>query len=213
MTCSTELAHHIEHGEIFSHAIMFICAFTAWVRGPSILFTFILKMCHWFIINAIVVTRRSIIFIEHFLGYLITVNHSRTHFHLCPTGSQHVMSKWAHFHIWAMRLTRLSYWFITAYHGGREAGSNVFTCCDILGPFCGILDKSVWRWASLTLVSLLLYNKHVSCSNLQQPQPEPWSNSVALRCAKASRWSASLSWKAPPPPPPPPSPFWPRVII
>ena len=41
------------------------------------------------------------------------------------------MSKWAHFHIWAMRLTRLSYWFITAYHGGMEAGSNVFTCCDI----------------------------------------------------------------------------------
>ena len=80
-----------------------------------------------------------------------------------PTpGSQHVMSKWAHFHIWAMRLTRLSYWFITACYGGREAGSNVFTCCDILGPFFCILDKSVWRWASLTLVSLLLYNKHVN---------------------------------------------------
>ena len=38
-----------------------------------------------------------------------------------------------------MRLTGLSYWFITAYHGGKEVGSNVFTCCDILGPFFGIL--------------------------------------------------------------------------
>ena len=166
-----ELAHHIEYCEIFSHHIMFICAFTAWVRSPSILFTFILKRCHAFIISVIVVTRRSIIFIEHFLSYLITVNHSRTNFLLCPTGSQHVMSKWAHFHIWAMRLTRLSNWFITACHGGREAGSNVSTCCDILGPFFGIFDKSVWIRASLTLVSLLLYNKHVSCSNLQQAEP------------------------------------------
>ena len=162
-------------------------------------------MCNAFIISVIVVTRRSIISIEHFLWYLITVNYSRTNFHLCPIGSQHVMSKWAHFHIWAMRLTRLSYWFITAYHGGREAGSNVCTCYDILGPFFGILDKSVWRRASLTLVSLLLYNKHVSCFNLQQT--ELWSNSVSLRCAKASRWSASLNWKGLP------SHFWPRVII
>ena len=92
------------------------------------------------------------------------------------------MSKWAHFHIWAIKLTRLSHWFITAYHGGRAAGSNVFTRCDILGPFFGILDKSVWRRASLTLVSLLLYNKHESCSNLQQT--EPWSNFVSLRYAK-----------------------------
>ena len=158
-----ELAHHIEYCEIFSHHIVFICAFTAWVRDPSILFAFIVKRCHAFIISVIVVTRRSIIFIEHFLWHLITVNHSRTNFHMCPTGSQHVMSKWAHFHIWAMNLTRLSYWFITAY-----PGANVFTCCDILGPFCGILDESVWRWVSLTLVSLLLYNKHVSCSILQQ---------------------------------------------
>ena len=67
-------------------------------------------------------------------------------------------------------------------------GSNVFACCDILGHFFGILDKGVWRRASLTLVSLLLYNMHVSCSNLQQT--EPWNNSVLLRCTKASRWSA-----------------------
>ena len=87
-----------------------------------------------------------------------------------------------------MILTRLSCWFITACHGGREAGSNVFTCCDILGPFFGIFDKSVWRWVSLTLVSLLLYNMHMSCSNLQQTGP--WSSSVSLRCEKASRWSA-----------------------
>ena len=93
----------MEYCEIFSHHIMFICAFTAWVKGPSILSDFILKRCHGFII--IVVARRSIIFIEHFLWRLITVNHSRTNFHLCQTGSQHVMSKWAHFHIWAMRLT------------------------------------------------------------------------------------------------------------
>ena len=170
-----------------------------------ILFTFILKRCHMFIINVIVVTRRSTILIEHFLCHLIKVNHNSTNFHLCLTGSQHVMSKWAHFHVWAMRLPRLSYWFITAYHGGMEAGSNVFTCCDILGPFFGILDKSVWRQASLTLVSLLLHNKHVSCSNLQQT--EPWSNSVSLRWAKASRWSAALSWKGLL------SPFWLRVII
>ena len=112
-------------------------------------------LCHAFIISAIVVTRRSVIFIEHFLWHSITVNHSRTNPHLCPTpGSQHVMSKWASFHMWAM--TRLSYWFITACHGGREAGTNLFTCCDILGPSFSIFYKSVWRWASLTLVSLLL---------------------------------------------------------
>ena len=171
-----ELAHHIEYCEIFGHHFMFICAFTAWVRGPSMLYTFILKRCHAFIIRVIVVTRRSIFFMEQFLWYLTTVNHSGTNFHLCPTGSQHVMSKWAHFHIWAMRMTRLSYWFITACHGDKEAGSNVFTCCDILGPFFSILDKSVWRRASFTLVFLLLYKMHVDCSNLQQT--EPWSNSI-----------------------------------
>ena len=80
-----ELAYHIEYCEIFSHHIMLIGAFTAWVRGPSILFTFILKRCHAFIIIVIVVTKRSIIFIEHFLWHLITVNHSWTNFHLCPT--------------------------------------------------------------------------------------------------------------------------------
>ena len=47
---------------------MFICAFTAWVKGPSILFTFILKRCHAFIISVIVVTRRSVIFIVHSCG-------------------------------------------------------------------------------------------------------------------------------------------------
>ena len=66
---------------------MFICAFTAWVRGPSILFTFILQRCHALIISVIVVTRRSTIFIDHFLWHLITVNHSRTNFLLCTTGS------------------------------------------------------------------------------------------------------------------------------
>ena len=61
-----------------NHHIVFICAFTAWVRGPSILFTFILKRCHAFIISVIVVTRRSVIFIVHLLWHFITVNHSRT---------------------------------------------------------------------------------------------------------------------------------------
>ena len=146
---------------------MFIGAFTAWVRGHSILYTFILKRCHAFIIRVIVVTRRSIFFTEQFLWHLITINQNGTTFHLCPIGSQHVMSKWAHFHIWAMRMTRVSYWFITVCHGGREAGSNVSTCYDILSPFFSILDKSVWRRTSFTLVSLLLYNMHVDCSNLQ----------------------------------------------
>ena len=36
------------------------------------------------------------------------------------------------------------------------------------GPFFDLLDKSVWTRASLTPFSLLLYNKHVRCSNLQQ---------------------------------------------
>ena len=126
--------------------------------------------------SVIVVTMRSIFFIDQFLWHLITVNQSGTNFHLCPTGSQHVMSKCAHFHIWAMRMTHVSYWFITTCHGGREAGSNVFTYCHILGPFFSILDKSVWRRASFTLVSLLLYDMHVDCSKLQQT--EPWSNSV-----------------------------------
>ena len=116
------------------------------------------------------------------------LNKSCMHSHLCPTAFQRVMSKWAHFHVWAIGLTHLSYWFITACNVGREAGSNACTCCDILVPFFGILDKGVWRRASLTLVSLLLYNMHVSCSNLQQT--EPWNNSVSLRCAKASRCSA-----------------------
>ena len=161
-----ELAHHIKYCEIFSHHIMFICALTAWVRGPLILFTFILKRCHAFIISVIVVIRRSpIIFIDHFLWHFTTVNHSKTHFHLCPTGSQHAMSKWAYFHmyVWAMILTPLSYWFII----GREAGSNV----SYVATFW-VLSLAFWikvfgdghRWL---FASLLLYNMHVSCSNLQ----------------------------------------------
>ena len=147
----------------------------------------------------------SIIFIEHFLWHLITVNHNRTHFHLCPIGSQHVMSN-GHTSIhepW--------YWLVWAIDSSQptrvvwrldQMSSHVVTFWVLS---FGILDKSVWRRASLTLVSLLLYNKQVSCSNLQKI--EPWSNSVSLRCAKASRWSASISWKGLP------SLFWLRVII
>ena len=155
---------------------MFIGAFTAWVRGHSILYTFILKRCHAFIIRVIVVTRRSIFFTEQFLWHLITINQNGTTFHLCPIGSQHVMSKWAHFHIWAMRMTRVSYWFITVCHGGREAGSNVSTCYDILSPFFSILDKSVWD-EHLSLLSPCCYTTCMwtvpTCK-----QTEPWSNSV-----------------------------------
>ena len=186
---------------MFSHNILF----TPRVRVPSIfLFIFILRS-HVYITSVIVVTRRSIIFMEHFISHLITVNHSGTDFHLCSTGSQRVMlSKWTHFHIWTMKLTHLSNWFITGCHGVREAGSNVVTCFDNFGPFFGILDKSVWRRTSLTAVSFLLYDMHVNCSNLQQT--EPWSNSISCRSARASRWFASLSWKGL-------SPFWLRVII
>ena len=68
-----ELEHYIEHCQMFSHHIMFIGAFIAWVRHPSILFTFILRRCNAFIISVIVVIRRSIIFTEHFLWHLIRV--------------------------------------------------------------------------------------------------------------------------------------------
>ena len=79
-----KLAQHSEYCEIFIHHIMFIGAFTSSVRGPSILFTSFHKRYHVFIISVIVATRRSNIFIEHFLWHLITVNHSRKKFHLYP---------------------------------------------------------------------------------------------------------------------------------
>ena len=59
-----ELEHHAEHCQMFSHHIMFIGAFIAWVRRPSILFTFILARCNAFIISVIDVIRRSTIFTE-----------------------------------------------------------------------------------------------------------------------------------------------------
>ena len=80
------------------------CAFITWVRRPSILFTFILRRCHAFIIHVIVVIRRSIIFKDHSCG----IWSQRENCHPCSTGFQHVtLSNWAYFHIWAMRLTRL----------------------------------------------------------------------------------------------------------
>ena len=83
---------------MFSHLIMFIGAFISWVRHPSILFTFIFRRCNAFIINVIVVIRRSIIFTEHFLWQLMGKN-----FHPCSIGFQHVMlSKWVYFNLWAM---------------------------------------------------------------------------------------------------------------
>ena len=56
------------------------------------------------------------------------------------------------------RLDKMSSHVATFWGGGGGGG----------GPFFDILDKSVWRRASLTPVSLLLYNKHVRCTNLQQ---------------------------------------------
>ena len=98
-----ELAFHIEWILWnINHHIVFICAFTAWVRGPSILFIFILKRCHAFIISVIVVTRRSVIFKIHFLQHLITVNHSRTNSICaqlvpsmrCPNGHTSIYEPW-----------------------------------------------------------------------------------------------------------------------
>ena len=76
----------------------------------------------------------------------------------------------------------LGFWFITAWHGGKEAGSNVFTCCDILGPFLGILDKNVWRWASLTLVFPPAIQHAYEVFNLQWTESS--SSSISLRHVK-----------------------------
>ena len=152
-----ELEHHIEHCQMFSHHIMFIGALIAWIRHPSILFTFIIRRCNAFIISVIVVIRRPVIFTEHFLWLLITVGKIYIH------GSQHVLlSKWAYFHIWAMIY---SLEFCSSQPDkvvGRleQISSHVATFWVL---FC-ILEKSVWRWASLTLVSFLLYKVHVEFS-------------------------------------------------
>ena len=165
---------------------MFIGAFIAWVRHPSILFTFILRRCNAFIISVIVVIRRSIIFTEHFLWHLITMGKISIHAQLV---SRIVMlSQLPYFHIWAM-IDSLE--FCSSHPDMvREVRTNFFICCDILGPLFCILDKSVWRWASLTLVSFLLYNVHAQFFNLQWT--ESCSNSISLWRVKTSRWPASL---------------------
>ena len=96
-----ELEHHIEHCQMFSHHIMFIDAFIAWVRHPSVLFTFILRRCNAFIISVTVI-RRPIIFkfTEHFLWHLITVEKNSTHAQLvssmwcCPNGHISIYEPW-----------------------------------------------------------------------------------------------------------------------
>ena len=97
-----ELEHHIEHCQMFSHHIMLIGAFIAWVRHPSILFTFILRRCNAFIISVIVVIRRPIIFkfTEHFLWHWITVGKTSTHAQpvssmwCCPNGHISIYEPW-----------------------------------------------------------------------------------------------------------------------
>ena len=81
-----KLEHYIEYCQRFCHPIMCISAFIAWVRHPSIFLTFILRKCHAFIISVTVVIRWSIIFVEHYLWHLITVNNSGTDFNPCSTG-------------------------------------------------------------------------------------------------------------------------------
>ena len=141
-------------------------------------------MYHAFIISVIVVTRTSIIFIEYFLWHLITVNHSGKNlsmFNLFPAcyivkmGTGPYMSH---------EINLLGFWFITAWHGGEEAGSNVLTCYDILGPFLSILDKHVWRWASLTLVFLPAIQHAYEVFNLQWTESS--SSSISLRHVNAS---------------------------
>ena len=186
---------------------MLICAFTAWVRGPSILITFILKRCHAFIISVIVVTGSSVIFLVHFLWHLITVNHSRTNSICaqlvpsmwCPNGHTSIYEPWDWL-VWAIDSSQLTMVV------GRldQMSSHVVTFWVLSLAFWIKVFGNGHHWL-LTPCCYTHNNKHVSCSNLQLA--EPWSNFVSLRYAKASRWSASLSWKGLP------SPFWLRVII
>ena len=136
-----ELEHHTEHCQMFNHHIMVIGVFIAWVWHPSILFTFILRRCNAFIISVIAVVRRSIIFKEHFLWHFIAVGQIYIHAQLvssmwcCPNGHISYMS-----HDWLTWVL-----FIIAWHCGREARTNFFTCCDIFSVLFCILDKSVCR--------------------------------------------------------------------
>ena len=101
-----ELEHHTEHCQMFNHHIMVIGVFIAWVRHPSILFTFILRRRNAFIISVIVVVRRSTIFKEHFLWHLIAVGQIYIHapqvssMWCCPNGHISIYKPW---------LTRLSF--------------------------------------------------------------------------------------------------------
>ena len=126
-----ELQHHIEHCQMFSHHIMFIGAFITRVRHPSILFTFILRRCSAFIISVIVVMRGSIIFTEHFLWHLFTVGKippMLNRFPACDVVQMGIFPYMSHDWLaWVL--------FITAWHGGKEARTNFFTCCNTLGPF------------------------------------------------------------------------------
>ena len=170
---------------MFSHPIMFIGAFIAWVRHPSILFTFILIWYNAFIISVIVIIRRSINFTEHFLWHLITVGKNPSMLNWFPAYVvqmgifPHMSHDWL---AWVL--------FITAWHGGREAKTNFFICCDILGPcfaFWIKVSEDGHRW-------LLCPSCCTACMcsfNLQWT--ESCNNSISLAHVKASGWSVSLS--------------------
>ena len=159
MTCSTDgqvqrwisTSHWILWN--INHHIVFICAFTACVRGPLILLTFILKRCHAFIISVIVVTRRSVIFIVHFLWHLITVNHSRTNSICaqlvpsmwCPNGHTSIYDLWDWL-VWAIdssqptmvvgRLDQMSSYVVTFWVHSLAFWIKMFGHHWLLSPCC-----------------------------------------------------------------------------
>ena len=151
-----ELEHYIDHCQMFSHRILFIGAFIAWVWHPSI---------------------SSLEGVMHSSPVSLSLGGPSSSSSKSTWG---ILSQWEKFppmlnwfpvgdvvqigifpymnHDWLSWVL-----FMTAWHGGREAKTNFFTCCDISGLIC-ILAKGVCRWASLTLVSFLLYKVHVEFS-------------------------------------------------
>ena len=126
-----ELEHYIEHCQMFRHHFIFIGAFIAWVRHPSILFTSSLE-------GALRLSSVS----SSSLGYPPSSQSTSCDiwwqwekfpfmlnwFPECDTVHMGIFPYMSHDWLaWVL--------FITAWHGGREARSNFFTCCDILGPF------------------------------------------------------------------------------
>ena len=136
------------------------------------------------------------------LGDPSSSHNSGKHFHPCSTGFQHVMlSKWAYFYIWAMRSVEFNSSQPVMVVGSLEQMSAHVAALWVL--IFGILHKSVWRWASLALVSILLYSMHVqflSCnghnlvaipshSDVQKDLDDPLhSSSPGYACSLRSDW-------------------------